>query len=234
MMSWKSTFLLSAFSSLVFSAPTPQQVMQRCDVSQVPLSIPSGANATALAAPLSSGPTFIGAAIGTQNYTCNSGGTYTSAGAYAELFDISCLSSSSYSMVTDMMYSAWALAPSSMNTTDVLQSLALLGPLNVLGQHYFINGSTGALQAKWDFTSASQNGQPNAFVVGAKTGDIPDPSNPATNVDWLSLNRTSGDLATQIFRVDTRGGQPPTTCVPGSPEIFVKYAAQYIFYGGSF
>lgn len=83
----------------------------------------------------------------------------------------------------------------------------------VLGQHYFItNPLTGSgLSPKWDFTSAIEKGHPNAFIVGAKAGDIAAPTNPGTNVDWLMLNGVQGDLASQVFRVETRGGQPPAS-----------------------
>ena len=77
-----------------------------------------------------------------------------------------------------------------------------------------MNPVTGTgINAKWDFTSASFAGNPNAFVVGAKTGDVPAPEDPAVNVDWLSLNKldNEGELADEIFRVVTRGGQPPSS-----------------------
>lgn len=94
----------------------------------------------------------------------------------------------------------------------------------MLGQHYFIpnpSGGTG-LSPKWDFTSASEKGNPEAFVVGARQGDLPDPNgDPAVNIDWLQLSAVSGqgELATTIFRIQTRGGQPPTT-VSSNSKIY--------------
>jgi hypothetical protein len=61
----------------------------------------------------------------------------------------------------------------------------------------------------WDMTSTT--GDTNAYVIGAKVGDIAAPTSPATNVDWLALNGVQGALATKIFRIDTVGGQPPTS-----------------------
>jgi hypothetical protein len=64
----------------------------------------------------------------------------------------------------------------------------------------------------WDFTSSGNfAGDANAYVIGAKVGDIPAPTKPTTNVDWLALNGVQGALASKIFRIDTVGGQPPTS-----------------------
>jgi hypothetical protein len=67
------------------------------------------------------------------------------------------------------------------------------------------------ISPKWDFTSEKFAGNANAFVLGAKTGDILAPTDHATNIDWLQLTAVQGELASGIFRVDTVGGQPPTS-----------------------
>ena len=61
------------------------------------------------------------------------------------------------------------------------------------------------------FTSGSLHGHPDAFAVGMRTGGAPAPKNAAVNVDWLSLKAIEGKLADEIFGVETRGGQPPTS-----------------------
>ena len=101
--------------------------------------------------------------------------------------------------------------PDSVTVFDVIAEYQ--GNPGVLGQHYFItNPVTGSgLSAKWDFTSASEAGRAGAFVVGAKSGDVPAPADPGTDVDWLSLAAAQGALAQQVFRVETRGGQPPAS-----------------------
>jgi hypothetical protein len=78
----------------------------------------------------------------------------------------------------------------------------------VLGQHYFISNpaGSGSNVPKFDFTSAFYNGNPNAFAVGSKVGDVVSPDN-TKYIDWLMLNVASGKLASQIFRVDTVEGQ---------------------------
>jgi hypothetical protein len=50
------------------------------------------------------------------------------------------------------------------------------------------------------------------------------------NVDWLELGNVAGSLAKYVFRVDTKAGQPPASCTPGSRVISVKYSAKYWFF----
>ena len=104
-----------------------------------------------------------------------------------------------------------------MTASDMIKLLSKAPEPFVLGQHYFIpNPITGSgLSPKWDFTSAALAGNANAFVVGAKTGDVPAPTG-ASDVDWLSLKNVQGELATQIFRVATKGGQPPSSVRSGN------------------
>ena len=113
--------------------------------------------------------------------------------------------------MTNWVYDAWKSAPSKITAAEIISGLNVFHPAVVLGQHYFITNPSGGLSPKWDFTSASEAGHPDAFVIGVKTGDIPDPSNPHINVDWLSLKNGGGALADQVFRVQTRGGQPPSS-----------------------
>ncbi len=63
---------------------------------------------------------------------------------------------------------------------------------------------------QWDFSSAALAGHPDAFVLAAKVGDIPAPTG-SPDVDWLSLNKVKGNLATQVFRVNTVGWLPPAS-----------------------
>ncbi|KAJ7823699.1 hypothetical protein B0H14DRAFT_3729796 [Mycena olivaceomarginata] len=63
-----------------------------------------------------------------------------------------------------------------------------------------------------------------------QTGDILAPTDHATNIDWLQLTAVQGELASGIFRVDTVGGQPPTSCVAGDAPVSVKYTSKYYLY----
>ncbi|KAE9404664.1 hypothetical protein BT96DRAFT_412731 [Gymnopus androsaceus JB14] len=205
-----------------------------CDVSSAKMVL----TGSALPTP-SFAPTFIGLGVGTQNYTCGSTGTYTTVGALAELFDASCLyGTSSFTDLSSTAFAAWNASATSdvFDSKTVISTARVMTSPSTLGQHYFIpNPVTGTgLSPKWDFTSNAFAGNSAAFVVGNKTDDDAAPTG-TSNIDWLYLtNLTStGTLANEIYRINTQGGQPPASCTPGSPEIFVKYTAMYWLTGGS-
>ncbi|GJE92675.1 hypothetical protein PsYK624_088300 [Phanerochaete sordida] len=226
-----STSIVACLAALLAVSAAPAS-RSECSTAGDTLNLPG--STSALPAPPAGDPSFIALGVGVQNYTCGATGTYTSTGAVAELFNLACADESAFNIITDVVSAAWQAAPASFTPQELISDLAVFHPAIVLGQHYFIANPTGGLSPKWDFTSASLAGHPDAFVVGARTGDVPAPTNPAVNVDWLSLKNASGDLATAIYRVQTRGGQPPTSCTLGTPDISVRYVSQYWFYGGSF
>jgi hypothetical protein len=79
--------------------------------------------------------------------------------------------------------------------------------------------------ARWDFSSKDGifPGNPNAFVEAAQVANLPAPTG-EDDIDWLQLQRQFGGLADQVYRVDTRGGQPPATCDPEhDTELSEKY-----------
>lgn len=80
-----------------------------------------------------------------------------------------------------------------------------------LGHHLFItNPLTGnGTLARFDFTSSQHSAK--AFVDASKIGDIPAPSDPTNNIDWLELTNVLGSLAKTVFRVQTYRGQPPAS-----------------------
>ncbi|KAG9219706.1 hypothetical protein CCMSSC00406_0005972 [Pleurotus cornucopiae] len=219
------------FATAVFAAPSASE--RSCDISNAKLTLPR--NQTALTSP-SARPAFITVALGIQNYTCAASGTFTSVGAVAELFDISCLfGTSSFSTVQDSLFTVWKDLPNNVPASSVIALFGLDKTLTNVGEHYFItNPITGSgLSPKWDFTSrGATSGNRNAFVVGARAGGLPAPTGPQ-DIDWLQLTRVQGSLADEVFRVDTRGGQPPASCTPGSPLITVKYTSKYWLFGGS-
>ncbi|KII95406.1 hypothetical protein PLICRDRAFT_48366 [Plicaturopsis crispa FD-325 SS-3] len=222
--------LLFAFAATAGVVARPSARGTSCNISNAKMDLP--ANQTALVAP-SGGPSFIGLAIGVQNYTCSSTSTYTNIGAVATLFDASCLYGySGFADAQTVAYDAWVAAPASATPADVEAELGTTP--YVLGYHYYVtNPITGSgVSPEWDFTAGKFAGNPDAFVVGARAGDIPSPDGSA-NVDWLSINAVEGDLANEIFRIDTVGGQPPASCTQGSPVLSVKYTAKYWLYGGS-
>ena len=81
----------------------------------------------------------------------------------------------------------------------------------IIGQHYFVTNPNGpGLSPKWDFTSSAFSNNPDAFVVAAKVNDTAAPTGPQ-DITWVSLNSISGNLAKEVYRTDTRLGQPPAT-----------------------
>jgi hypothetical protein len=136
-------------------------------------------------------------------------------GALAELVDITCIvNKPDFEAVQDAIFDEWS-HHSHISTSEVINRLSVLYSPIVLGQHYFIpNPTTGVgLSPKWDFTSAAFAGNPNAYEVGAKAGDVPAPTG-GNDIDWLSLNGVEGELATQIFRVATKGGKASASVSP--------------------
>ncbi|KAI0000108.1 hypothetical protein BJV74DRAFT_882781 [Russula compacta] len=210
-------------ASLTFAGPSPRR--KTCNVPASALSLPAPFTTP------SSTPSFVTIGVGVQNYTCTAAGNYSSIGAVAQLFDISCLHGTpEFGKIQNDTYASWSECPSSNPLDSQLVDLVEhKWHINLLGQHYFIS-QNGTLFPKFDFTSTQHN--PNAYVVASKAGDIPAPTG-HQDVDWLDLKAVSGKLATEVFRVFTRAGQPPASCTPGTPPISVKYTAQYWFEGSS-
>ncbi|ELU43035.1 hypothetical protein AG1IA_02940 [Rhizoctonia solani AG-1 IA] len=187
-------FYLSTALALVATVlAAPAQQSYECDVSGVNLALPSG-----ISVPSGAKAKHIALGYGTQNYTCGATGTYASAGAVAKLLDISCLTKTDPELFRDIHEYAYNVK----GRWDLIESF--LGPyVHFLGHHYFISQS-GGIAPKFDF---GQSG--HGYVVGAPSPDG------SQNVDWLELENTSGNLSKYIFRVDTQGGQPPSSCKAG-------------------
>jgi len=226
--------LSASLAFLVVVAPAlalPNFKLGNCDLSNAQISLPP--NQTVLVKPAIA-PSFVGIAVGVQNYTCNATSqTYSPIGAFAEIFDMSCFADSPISTtIQNDAFDIWNSAPSSITTKDVIQMLSS-GHM-VLGQHYFVPNPKPAVGSspKWDFTSASERGNAQAYAIGAKVGDLLAPTS-SNDVDWLQLKSTQGQLADTVYRVETKGGQPPNSCNASDALLSVKYSAQYWFYGGT-
>ncbi|KAJ7085584.1 hypothetical protein C8R44DRAFT_991722 [Mycena epipterygia] len=216
--------LLSA-AAFVSAASGPSGPTANCDTSTAVMDLPAGQ--TQLVSPTTP-PLFILLGVGIQNYTCSST-TFASIGGVASLFDISCLLDrpSDFSTIQQRAFDRWILegpdTPASSIGADIHAP-------TLDGFQFSVTSPSGTgLSAEWDFTSVT--GNPNDFVIGAKVGDIPDPTgDPAFNIDWLAFNAVEGQLASQIFRIDTVGGQPPASCVAGDPDIQVKYTSTFYLF----
>ncbi|KAJ7485728.1 hypothetical protein FB451DRAFT_1350190 [Mycena latifolia] len=222
---------LSSVALLVSAAPAfpaPPAKGQCCDTSAAIMDLPT--NQTQLVSPTTA-PLYVALGVGIQNYTCSATTLkYTSIGAVASLFDISCIDKTpAFATVQTTAFKAWSAVPAGISANTIGTKIA--AP-TLLGFHYFVPSPSGTgISPMWDFTSTGKNaGNATAFVIAAKAGDILAPTDSATNVDWLALNNVQGSLASKIFRVDTVNGQPPTSCVAGSADISVKYTAKYYLY----
>jgi len=89
------------------------------------------------------------------------------------------------------------------------------------GHHYFANLTTPTFDLN---TSAHSWG-----TVGCKKINTTNAPNSAEDVAWLKLSSLSRDGCTisEVYRLNTAGGQPPATC-SGMPSTFeVQYSAEY-------
>jgi hypothetical protein len=129
----------------------------------------------------------------------------------------------SFANAATIAFNIWSSMPPSITAVGLTAlHMPSLDPF-VLGQQIFVhNGS--AIHPVWDF-STSQNST-SAFVIAQEDGRLPAPQS-ATDMPWLQLHGVDGELASTVYQLATRGGQPPVSCKAGDQDVSVKYAAQY-------
>ncbi|CAE6458935.1 unnamed protein product [Rhizoctonia solani] len=217
------TIILSALT-LALAVPTGKD--HGCSVSHAKLDLP---DTQAISIPDGVKPEYIVLAIGTQNYTCTNAGNYSTSGVLSILIDISCLHASNSTAFEDVQNSAYNLFLTSQNEMPTLNQIqgAIGYPPFILGDHYFTPRAS-TIAPEFDFRK-SQEGNADAFVIGRQVGGIPSPEG-SQNIDWLQLEATEGQLAKYIYRVDTRGGQPPESCSGEGQDRIVPYTAKYWFF----
>lgn len=68
--------------------------------------------------------------------------------------------------------------------------------------------------------------------MGCKKANATDAPQKATDVPWLKLTSKARDGCTisEVYRLNTRGGQAPATCKGQQPAFAVQYAAEYWFW----
>jgi hypothetical protein len=142
-----------------------------------------------------------------------------------------------FDTIAGFSHTAWEASADLVTPQDVATALGLVPNPLVLSQHVYVPSPTGSgLSPKWDFTSSGgAAGSPDAYVIGAKVGDLPS-SNPTMKIDNLMIKVIKGDLASQIFRVQNYRGQPPVECDTQDLSITVKYtvhrAVLYVVFRG--
>jgi hypothetical protein len=119
-----------------------------------------------------------------------------SAGAVAQLFDISChIKSPMFDNIQDVAFARWQ---ATLGKDDCEGNISGM-PLPRMGDHYFVTPPTGTgISPVWDFRAFGRfKGNSAATVLAAKVANLPAPDG-TENVDWLQLKSISGDLATQV------------------------------------
>ncbi|KAF9525590.1 hypothetical protein CPB83DRAFT_859261 [Crepidotus variabilis] len=203
-----------------------------CDVSKATISGLPASLAQNSSSPLS--PSFIAVALGTQNYTCSAAGNYTNIGAVAELFDISCFYGQKlFDESQDIAIQAWKYAPSGMTPAEFVKQAHV--SQWVFGQHFYVPNPNGGntTNPEWNFVSGNRfNGNPDAYVIAARLASAAAPTG-SQDIDWVHLKNVKGSAAQEVYRTDTRLGQPPASCTPGSAPIQVRYSSKYYFLGST-
>ena len=148
--------------------------------------------------------------------SCTDFNVRSAAGAVAQLYDISCLYHSSptlFRTIQEPIYEAWVNMSSEITVQQITAVIpALLSPEVIQSDHFFIPNPAGGISPVWDFRATQKfRGKENAFFLGTGAGSVVAPVDPANNINWLRVGRVAGDIADEIYRIDTIGGQPPTS-----------------------
>ena len=223
------TVVLGLFSSMTHG---PVKKPGVSDLSNVTIPL-SPAQLTALGAPTTP-LTAVGLGFGVQNYTCSANNVFVcvfafyvhlraetdrrdrSAGAVAELFDISCLASTNSKLLSTIhndLFKIWnSPAANGVTIQQLIDILPKVVPSDlILSQHYFNKNAAGGISPVWDFRATPKfQGVANAVFVGKALANTPD-ADPTKNVPWLHLGKVSGDISDEIYRISTAGGVAPSS-----------------------
>ncbi|KAF2720826.1 hypothetical protein K431DRAFT_285520 [Polychaeton citri CBS 116435] len=190
---------------------------------------------------------YIALGLGTQNYSCANGASAPAAvGALARLFDATAYLSKHQKAVDSLsadylkpyeeIFDNDKCSPYTKKNGDIAFPCQdgvnkYLDHLPKLGEHYF----TAAGVPSFDLKDA----QPPLFLAAKKVGSVAAPASAYAGsesegaVAWLYLTDNGSGVSNglkAVYRIETAGGSPPTTCA-GQPEsIIVPYAAEYWFF----
>ena len=129
--------------------------------------------------------------------------------------DISCLKGTAeFDTIQYDTLGAWNNIPDTDPLSGPLaQAMKAQFNLNINGQHYFQISGSGSVPV-WDLRADEPfKGNSEAFVVAHKVKSIDSPDDPTNDVTWLELDNDPGQgrLAKKIYRINTVGGQPPSS-----------------------
>lgn len=104
-----------------------------------------------------------------------------------------------------------------------------VGTFPIIGGHFFNADATPVFDL---FTTGERIFAKLLKKIKAPAESSREPKGPGA-VDWLALAKKD-DIASvglsQVFRVDTAGGNPPLNCAGIKGTVSVPYAAAYHFY----
>ena len=166
---------------------------------------------------------------GTQNYTCdlaNATATPVAVGAVATLFNVSCIAADMPALLEKLPAIALDLPiPTSDDpNSPIVQDMS--------GHHYFTDSTTPFFNLD---TSLHQYGM--GALAKANASDAPSGAYVGQYgqgdgaVQWLKLAASTTDTTDNkwkaIYRLNTAGGVPPTSCTGLQPAFEIQYAAEY-------
>lgn len=148
-------------------------------------------------------------------------------GAVASLFNVSCLAADSPDLLAKLPPIALDLP---VPTSDDADSPAMT---MLSGHHYFIDATTAFFNMDTTahdygtgaFKKANSSDPPTAAPVGQFGQGY-------GAVAWLKLDakNSEGQVFQEVYRLNTAGGNPPTTCQGQAAEISIQYSAEYWLY----
>ncbi|WVQ94347.1 hypothetical protein IAU59_001426 [Kwoniella sp. CBS 9459] len=221
---------IDARAAAATSTPTTLSSIQSADFNSLAAKMPQNCAvgtlsvpvAGSLAVPAGQAVSMVTVGRGVQNYTCTNG-TYASAGALANLFDVSCLFSITAKTIDPAILSSLLpkLASKALSFPDA-------GKLPIAINHLFVatpNSAAPGISPEFALSNGSDK------IIVSKLANTPAPTDPSANVPWLQLGAIAGQgsLAKSVFRVHTVGGQPPSSCTTEGESLSVNYASMYWF-----
>ena len=174
---------------------------------------------------------FITIGHGVQNYTCadpSTNSTPVAIGALATLYDMTSLALSSPDLASTLPALAAALPlTASFIVPNTPLFLEGVGTFQILGGHFFTADGTPTFDL---FTAGVR-----IFSKVVKKIKAPAEADRGIHgtgaVEWLALGGKNGSVGlSEVFRVQTAGGNPPASCAGVEAVISVPYAAAYHFY----
>ena len=166
---------------------------------------------------------------GTQNYTCdlaNTSAVPVPAGAVATLFNFSCVAAQKPALLRKLSHIAINQQLPTENNTE----RSILDDLTS-GYHYFVDSTTPFFNLD---TNRHQYGM--GALAKSNASDAPAGSAPGVHgqtgygaVQWLRLDQKQYNENTwkAVYRLNTAGGNAPTTCTGQPPAFEIPYAAEY-------